>query len=63
MGNKNRRTVTVAELIAALQSLGTPDAVVRMYSDPEGNNLRVLDVVSPDSKKSVSLWPGAWYEE
>lgn len=52
------KRVTVRELIAALKCLKTPDAVVSMASDPEGNDIRFLSALSIDSATAVSLWPG-----
>lgn len=59
---KKKQGFTVAELIAALESLKKPDAVVRMSSDPEGNDIRFFDAISPDSKTLITLWPGAHAE-
>jgi hypothetical protein len=55
---KKKSTVTVADLIATLKTLPR-DAVVIMSSDPEGNAIRALDVVSVEQAKQVCLWPGA----
>lgn len=57
MGKKNG--FTVAQLIEFLQGLKSPNAVVKMSSDPEGNEIRFWDSFSQEDKKTITLFPGA----
>lgn len=52
-----KTSVTVAGLIAALSTMDK-DAVVLMSSDPEGNAIRKMQLISPEAGGRVVLWPG-----
>lgn len=51
--------MTIKELVKILKSCPNQNAVIRVSSDPEGNNIQDIANVGADNMQwnSVSIWP------